>query len=327
MYGLFCQTHRLKVVEFTPIGNDAGTQMLWRNPKDFNVKSGEYVFIKLPWLHEGGDEWHPFSIYLREATKDGLNEIHQSHSKNKICNAEVGNQTLSQFTEMILNTEFNHEQNPNNMLLNEARENLRYDTTQVFISPIGNWTKGLLEQVQGRKQLQSCWVKGPFTSPYFVAHDYGHFVMTASGIGITPALGVMAQYPGFSRTKILVWCTRSKSMLKFFAPLLGDAHLSVVFYTGKEKLTPHELTTIQSHGNIFVQQKRADSMTDTIESLIVQFENNTNDNHVFSLKGVDASHKKPWCVLYCGGSKRLRDQMKEFTEENGIGWECELFNW
>ena len=117
-------------------------------------------------------------------------------------------------------------------------------------------------------------------------------------------------------------------MLQFlFAPLLGDAHLSVVFYTGEEKLTPSELATIRSYGNIFVQQKRAESMTDTIGSLIVQFENSMNNKYVQSLRGVDVSHKKSWCVLYCGGSKHLRNQMKDFTVENGIGWECELFNW
>ena len=38
--------------------------MLWHNPKGFRVKSGEYVKIKLPWLSEGGDEWHAFSIYM-----------------------------------------------------------------------------------------------------------------------------------------------------------------------------------------------------------------------------------------------------------------------
>ena len=47
-------------------------------------------------------------------------------------------------------------------------------------------------------------------------------------------------------------------MLKFFAPLLGDAQLCLVFYTGKPKLSKSELVTISSHGNIIVRQQRPD---------------------------------------------------------------------
>ena len=333
-YGFFYRTHRLEVVEFTPIGDDAGTQMLWRNPHGFNVKSGEYVFVKLPWLENGGDEWHPFSIYLREATEDGLGVFRKSlmrsvrGSEDVEDEIEVEDEDLASFTQKIIDNDFDIHQK--NMISNEARQQIKkYDTTQVFISPVGDWTKGLYNQVLGRKQLQSCWVKGPFTSPYFIAHDYGHFVMTASGIGITPALGVMGQFPGFSRTKILVWCTRSKEMLMFFAPLLKDAHLNVVFYTGKQKIALYELATIQSYGNIYVEQNRAKSLTGTIESLIIQFENNMNQDGPFvsTIKGLEMSHRQAWCVLYCGGSKHLRNEMEEFTKKNEIGWECEQFNW
>ena len=332
MYGIFRRTHRLGVIEFTPIGEDAGTQMLWRNPEGFSAKSGEYVFVKLPWLQHGGDEWHPFSIYLREATQDGLNVFRESTRRSMFGSGSgfeyPEEHDLAKFTQNVIDNDFAIEQR--NKVSSEARQSIcRFDTTQVFISPIGDWSKGLYNQVIGRKQLQSCWVRGPFTSPYFVAHEYGHFVMVASGIGITPALGVMGQFPGFSRTKILVWCTRSKDMLMFFAPLLKDAHLTVVFYTGKQKLELYELAIIQSYGNIFVEQKRAESLTGTIASLIIQFENNMNENGQFvsTIKGMDQSHIQAWCVLYCGGSKHMRDQMQEFTKENGLGWQYEMFNW
>ena len=65
MYGYFFKTHRLEVVEFSPLPHKSGVQMLWHNPKGFKVKSGEYVKVKLPWLREGGNEWHAFSIYLQ----------------------------------------------------------------------------------------------------------------------------------------------------------------------------------------------------------------------------------------------------------------------
>lgn len=65
------KTYRLDLVEFTPLPDAAGVQMLWRNPRGFNTNSGEYVKIKLPWLSKGGKEWHPFSIYLKEGTEKG----------------------------------------------------------------------------------------------------------------------------------------------------------------------------------------------------------------------------------------------------------------
>jgi hypothetical protein len=80
LYGTLYRTHRLDVVEFTTLPEGAGTQMLWRNPKGFTSRSGEFVKIKVPWLTEGGEQWHPFSLYLREATKEGLDEINRKDS-------------------------------------------------------------------------------------------------------------------------------------------------------------------------------------------------------------------------------------------------------
>ena len=39
--------------------------MLWHNQPGFKVTPGKYMKIKLPWLSEGGDEWHAISMYLR----------------------------------------------------------------------------------------------------------------------------------------------------------------------------------------------------------------------------------------------------------------------
>mmetsp|Transcript_13530 Transcript_13530/g.20581 ORF Transcript_13530/g.20581 Transcript_13530/m.20581 type:complete len:219 (+) Transcript_13530:296-952(+) len=92
------------------------------------------------------------------------------------------------------------------------------DTTQIFIMPARDWTKGLAEQVAERNQMRSCWVRGPYTSPYFVASDFSHSVLMASGIGITPAMGILGQFPGDCKTKVVVWSVRSKDMLKFLPP-------------------------------------------------------------------------------------------------------------
>ena len=362
IYGIFFRTYRLGFVEFTSISENAGTQLLWRNPDGFNVKSGEYVQIKLTWLAHGGSQWHPFSVYLQEATQEGLNELHCPFSEvtlprslsstslveSRILELEVGEEpeTFDQFVQRIVDSNFGnlHQRGAEivvegevpkyeNLILDGAEDYCKkYNTTQVFISPIGDWSKGLFEQVKETRHLRSCscWVRGPYTSPYFIAHDFHHFVLTASGIGITPALGVMGQYQANTRTKVLIWSTRSKTMLKFFAPLLKDAHLSVVYYTNKnDLLTNREMLKLRSYRNIFIQQSRPESLTNTIEYIITSIEHCMSPMAMEdrNLMTVDITHRAAWCVLYCGGSVEIRNQLHQFTKDKGLGWECEQFNW
>lgn len=218
-----------------------------------------------------------------------------------------------------------------------ARAGLKkHETTQVFIMPAGDWTKGLAKQVQGRKEMRSCWVRGPYTSPYSVASDFSHCVLMASGIGITPALGVMGQYPGPSKTKILVWSCRSKNMLKFFAPLLKDCHMAAIYYTGKDKLTPKELNRVRRYGNIYVQQSRP-NLIETIAGLIVLFErsfvtheskrDSMNVKWIRTMNDLSMNTRQTWVLLYCGGSLRIRDDLAAFAKKTKIGWQSELFDW
>jgi len=591
-WGILYRTHRLEVVEFVPLPDGAGTQVLWRNPKGFEPKSGEFVKIQVPWLSSGrGKEWHPFSLYLQEETKEGLDQIYQEeagdiivgdmtkggsgapiypsktaliligwqnsfaspngkyhhqvkevmeytdclpkavslvkfcrdagvhiihvpisssmdqskkhhvsiydvenawesevvldlrpqagdsvinsrknlcsftgtnleallkkkdietialsgfrtnysiestmrtacekglnvitlidsmacNSKNEqlasinhsfkllstplVCNqfkeilsgrvprgglskissmrslslqassastldlkeasvrllqsrsasilhlkeanklqsAVEIDESLEDFVGKALNSPFEESLD----MATLARQDLtkRHNTTQIFVVPAGDWSKALAEEVDGRNQMRSCWMKGPFTSPYFVASYFSHVVLMASGIGITPALGVIGQYPGSSRTKILIWSLRSKNMVKFFAPLLKDVHIAVIFYTGKDKLSSTELKRIKSLGNIFIQQSRPKSLTETIASLIVMFEqgfmNERNESircleSNFKIQCLNDIHKElraTWVALYCGGSTRIRDELAMFAKKSGIGWECELFDW
>ena len=92
-------------------------------------------------------------------------------------------------------------------IIEEAREHIRSqsNTTQIFMVPAGDWTKEVYNKVSSRTQLRSCWVRGPYVSPYSVAGDFSNLVLVATGIGITPALGVIGQYKGLSRLKTLVW--------------------------------------------------------------------------------------------------------------------------
>lgn len=338
LYGTIFATYNLEVVELLPLPNKGGVQMLWRNSCGFRPRSGEYVKIQLPWLSEGGDEWHPFSIYLKESTERGFKSVHNLANSNRrlfggrdfMDEEAVSILSLKEFMRSTLIDEFDPiDSSRHSLVEKEAREDIleKYDTTQVFIYPIGDWTKNLMKELENQRQLRACWVRGPYTSPFFVAQNFSHIVLTATGIGITPALGVMGQYPGFSRTKILVWSTRDKNMLKFFAPLINDAHLAVIYYTGKEKLSNKEVLNISSHGNIYIQQSRPSSFHETVESVIVEFENHINLSAAETIQDIELVRKAAWCVLYCGGSRDIKDELKQFSKKSGAGFEAELFNW
>ncbi len=309
--------------------------MLFRNPDRFRPKSGEYVQIRLPWLTTGGKEWHPFSVYLRESTERGFDSVHNLNNKRwqDILPIDFEQKaTLKEFIHDILKSEYKDEaiNAETAVLMDEARDDLnnRYQTTQVFINPAGDWSRGVLKDVQKQKQLRACWVRGPFKSPYSIAQNFSHLVLTASGIGITPALGVMGQYPGFSRTKILIWLVRDATKLKFFAPLIAeDAHLAVIFYTGKQKLKSSELYGITSTGNIFIQQSRPKNLRDTIGDVIVQFENHLNVSNAKTVGDIALRNRMAWCIFYCGHAIQIRDDLRKYSKSSGIEFEYEMFDW
>jgi hypothetical protein len=333
MYGFVFATFNLEVVELLSLPGDSGVQMLWRNPPGFSAKSGEYVKIQLPWLTDGGKEWHPFSIYLRESSENGfksLNNLADLDGVEKDDTTLRNSSSLVDYIRITIMSEFvlGPIDSPTSLLKDEAREELnRFKTTQVFICPIGDWSKGLIQDLKQQKQLRACWVRGPYTSPYFVAQEFSHLILVASGIGITPALGVMGQYPGFSRTKILVWSTRDVNMLKFFAPLIQDAHLAIVFYTGKNKLSHEEITNICSYGNIFIQQLRPTSLPEIIQTIIVEFENYLHGSFAASMSDIERTRRAAWCILYCGGAIMIRDDLQDFAKETKVGFNSELFDW
>ena len=218
-------------------------------------------------------------------------------------------------------------------LLMEARERVldRYNTTQIFITPNGDWSNEVVSSVQNRKHLRECWVSGPYTSPFSVARQFSHLVLVATGIGITPSLGVLGAYPGVSRTKILLWSTRDKNHLRFFAPSLYDVNVALVFYTGEEKLSSDEISHLRMFGNIFIQQTRPDSLIDIISSIIVQIDNQVHNDDVTHtnrhLVDIDVDRKSSWCVFYCGGSKMIKDDLSAFTHRHNLGWKYEMFDW
>eukprot|EP00558_Chaetoceros_sp_UNC1202_P007497 CAMPEP_0197234810 /NCGR_PEP_ID=MMETSP1429-20130617/2458_1 /TAXON_ID=49237 /ORGANISM="Chaetoceros sp., Strain UNC1202" /LENGTH=238 /DNA_ID=CAMNT_0042693301 /DNA_START=42 /DNA_END=758 /DNA_ORIENTATION=- len=222
----------------------------------------------------------------------------------------------------------------NALILQEAREEIRsqYDTTQVFISPGGDWTEQVYKDVTDHEQRRSCWIRGPYVSPYSIASNFSNLVLMASGIGITPALGVLGQYKGFSRSKYIVWLTRCPKMLKFFLPLLAEgAHLAVIYYTGKEQLSNAETKRLLAKGNIYIQQSKPDSLGGTISTIISATSSpsdsaNVTDN-TQNVRKMSKKSKKQWCIFYCGGSKRICESLKDYSTDVHITYEYELFDW
>lgn len=345
MFGTF----GLEIVEMVPLPNKSGVQILWRNPDGFRPKSGEYVKIQCPWLSKGGNEWHPFSIYLKESTKIGYKTVHSTitqDNSNHVIEELIKDSTspLDHEGQTLLSLEVyirkllssaNSEtsmRSSDDFLVAEAREDIstKYKTTQVFVYPLGDWTEGLMDELADQQQLRACWVRGPYTSPYSVAPNYSHFILIATGIGITPALGVMAQYPGSSRTKIVIWSTRDKELLKFFCPLLKDAHVAVICYTGKDSLSSHEILAISSFGNIYLQQSRPKSFPGMIETIVLEYENHWRPStlsYLSSMQEIEMKKKTSWCTLYCGGSSMLETELRDFSKSTGLGFQSELFDW
>ena len=215
-------------------------------------------------------------------------------------------------------------------MIGDAREILRsrHLTTQVFMVPAGDWTKNVYKEVSDRKQLRSCWIKGPYVSPYSLSSNFSSLVLLATGIGITPALGVIGQYKGESRFKTLIWSTRCPQLLRFFLPLLEDCHLAIIFYTGKEVLTDEEVLKLTSgNGNIFIRRARPASLTETVETVITLSESLMMGTRFLSIEKIPRKNRNDWCMFYCGGSKNICTMFKEFSKEKGVKFEYELFDW
>ena len=82
------------------------------------------------------------------------------------------------------------------LVLQEAHEQIssQYKTTQVFIAPIGDWTKQVYKDVSQHRQLRSCYHVGfvvLISAPIKVRPLSLVWFSLQLELGITPALGVM----------------------------------------------------------------------------------------------------------------------------------------
>jgi len=254
------RTYRLDSVEFTRLA-DGGVQVMWQNPAGFNPRAGEYVKILIPWIHHkttGGkdeshaDEWHPFSLYVAETSNDGIGLIKRGGDSNR----------ADELSLLEMNEDAHRQAQGGTSAAGRSGSGA-CATTQIFVKPAGDWSNALSDAIQrGENVTRSCWVRGPFISPYSISASYSNIVLVASGIGITPALGVLDQF-GSDRTCIVVWMLRSEELLSFFAPMIHTATSVVVYYTNPKRLSDETVRLLSTKPNVVIHNGRTD-----VDSLI-----------------------------------------------------------
>ena len=299
---------------------DGGVQLRWRNPPGFNPVPGNYVKIHLPWRESAdgrpvgeAEPWHCFSVYMADATAEGSSDLRADEES-------VDSLPDLHDDEKLRLTEALHAKEDDVALSLVDGGGPEFATTHVLVMPVGGWTKALDHAVQdGHGIHRALWVRGPYVSPYASASAFAHLILIASGIGITPALGVLGQFSqGRSgvRPSFVLWSTRSLALVKFFAPLLKDAQCALIFYTGKEELTAAALLRIKKRtgGRCFVLPQRADFVAEAAR-IVTSFE------EAAAMSEVPAPKRAQWCALYCGGSKRIRATVAK------AGFEMESFDW
>mmetsp|Transcript_14752 Transcript_14752/g.18583 ORF Transcript_14752/g.18583 Transcript_14752/m.18583 type:complete len:628 (-) Transcript_14752:69-1952(-) len=109
---------------------------------------------------------------------------------------------------------------------------------EVYIQVEGDWTTDVSKATQ-KDTVRTCWIQGPFISPYNDAPGYDNLIVVASGIGITPGISVVRNLKD-TRRVCLIWMVRDPAMLEFFLEKydLGRNGWNLIFYTGTAPLSP-----------------------------------------------------------------------------------------
>lgn len=104
------------------------------------------------------------------------------------------------------------------------------------MNKLGDWTTKLHDAVR-KPTSRPAWICGPFASPYSHAQEYDNLVLVASGIGITPAMSIVAAFKATRRVHV-IWACRDPSLLEFYLEkvIFDDDAWTLIYYTGKRKL-------------------------------------------------------------------------------------------
>jgi hypothetical protein len=136
--------------------------------------------------------------------------------------------------------------------------------SQVFISPSGDWTKQLSAYVMqmsnavANSWVAPCWVQGPFTSPFNAGVGYGRLILVASGIGLSAALPLVQQLRENGREVFMVWITRSVEQIAYLLPMLLNCTYAMVYYTGKDTISPKVVKSFHHFRHCVLYQGRPD---------------------------------------------------------------------
>jgi len=139
----------------------------------------------------------------------------------------------------------------------DAREEGGASFSQVFISPAGDWTRALSDNIQrwstNGTWVAPCWVQGPFLSPFGQAISHGRLVVVASGIGLSAAMPLIQQLGTCEREVYLIWMSRSLEQLAYHLPLLVECTACFVYYTGKDQISPgmQEVLSTLTHVKVY----------------------------------------------------------------------------
>jgi len=106
----------------------------------------------------------------------------------------------------------------------------------VCIAVVGDWTKKL-HQVLAKPSVRPGWIYGPFPSPYSTAGNYDNLIAVASGIGITPALCILANLKDTRKVSV-IWISRDPSLLEYYLNTVefDSGAWTWIFYTGRSQL-------------------------------------------------------------------------------------------
>jgi hypothetical protein len=100
----------------------------------------------------------------------------------------------------------------------------------------------------------------------------------------------------------------------------------IIFYTGSERLSVEHARQVRSYGNVFLQTSRG-NFTETISTVVTAFETSMHDTPHVSMETIPEQVLNAWCIMYCGGSKRIMNDLKTYSKDVCVAFHYELFDW
>jgi predicted ferric reductase len=162
------------------------------------------------------------------------------------------------------------------------------DHSCVVIAQVGEWTRTLRTEVE-RETRRPTWIQGPFMSPFSTSVEYDNLLLVATGIGITPCIGLINKMKEDRRIN-LIWMCRDASLVEFILNSVefDDDAVSLIYYTGKRKL--NILKELPETVYVFNQRP---NLRNAITNIVDAVENGlfSDDMEEESKKVVEASRK------------------------------------